>query len=96
MGDYHVDQKNMTIQTKTQQEEFDVFVVFYGWEANVPDVFNEFSLARNHKGFIETNVFRQTSSRGVWAIGEVTQQVHPCVVTAMSDGVICAKAIEQL
>ena len=30
----------------------------------------------------------------VYAIGEVAQRMHPCVVTAFADGVVAAKAIQ--
>jgi pyruvate/2-oxoglutarate dehydrogenase complex dihydrolipoamide dehydrogenase (E3) component len=29
----------------------------------------------------------------VYAIGEVTQKQHPCIATAMAEGVVAAKAI---
>jgi len=54
-------------------------------------------LARTDQGFLATDaVTAETSLPGVYAIGEVAQRMHPCVPTAMADGVIAAKAIERV
>lgn len=91
--DYRVDQKTMTVHTQAASDPFDVFVVFYGWEASIPEALKPFHLSYHPKGFVMTDAFRKTSHQGIWAIGEVTQQVYPCVATSISDGVICAMAI---
>ena len=73
---------------------FDLIMVFYGWEpcATFADALG---LTRTEQGFIATDSrTAQTSFPGVYAVGEVAQRQHPCVVTAMADGVAAAKAIQ--
>ncbi len=54
-----------------------------------------FELRRTARGYVATDaVTAQTSCAGVYAIGEVAQRQHPCVVTALADGVVAAKAIQ--
>jgi len=73
---------------------YDLIIVLYGWEAQAKFV-APLALEHNAKGFIATDHdTAQTSQPGVYAIGEVTQRMHPCVVTAFADGVVAAKAIE--
>jgi thioredoxin reductase len=72
---------------------YDLIMVFYGWEPQAGFVDG---LARTDQGFLATDaVTAETSSPGVYAIGEVAQRMHPCVPTAMADGVVAAKAIER-
>lgn len=95
VGKYVVDQTAMAITYQTVKKSYDVFVVLYGWQANIPkaldSIKNDF-LDKN--GFIKTNEKCQTKIPNLYAIGEVTQRNHPCVVTSLADGVIAAKAIE--
>ncbi|MGB6103090.1 MAG: NAD(P)/FAD-dependent oxidoreductase [Pusillimonas sp.] len=89
-GPYTVDATARTING----EPFDVIMVFYGWEpcARFADALG---LQRSARGFIATDMqTAQTSCAGVYAIGEVAQRQHPCVVTALADGVTAAKAIQ--
>lgn len=89
VGDYVVDIKAQKVDGK----EFDFIVVMYGWEgfnALEPNI----SLRMN-QGFIETDNYRRTSNDSIYAVGEVTQASHPCCVTAMADGIIAAKDIQQ-
>ena len=50
---------------------------------------------RNLSGFIEVNNECVTSHPRILAIGESTQRMHPCVATAMADGVVAAKVLER-
>jgi len=89
VGDYEVDTEAMTVNG----EKFDIIGVFYGWTANNP--FSEvLPLAINDKGFIISDERCRTNLENVYAIGELAQKVHPCVVTAMAEGVIAAKDIQ--
>ena len=53
------------------------------------------ALSRDDDGFFVTD-FRtaQTSCAGAYAIGEVARRMHPCIATALADGVVAAKAIQ--
>ena len=96
VGPYHVDQDTRSVTFDGRTERFDVLVVLYGWQAVIPEALGEMAgTIVDERGFISTDRERRTAVPGLWAIGEVTQAVHPCCVTAMSDGVICAKAIER-
>ncbi len=86
---YQAHQQTMSVDG----EPFDAFLVFYGW-APVNPIAGHVALETDARGFIETDHRRRTSAHGIYAIGEVTQKNHPCVVTSMSDGIICAKDIQ--
>jgi thioredoxin reductase (NADPH) len=94
-GDYYVDQKSMTVTYQDVKRSYDVFVVLYGWEANFPPELASLKSALcNEQGFINVDNLRRTNVPNIFAIGEVTNYTYPCVVTAMADGVIAAKAIQ--
>lgn len=77
-------------------ERFDLLMVFYGWEPQA-DFLGGLEVSRDERGFLATDpMTAQTSVPGVYAIGEVAQRMHPCVPTAMADGVVAAKAIERV
>ncbi|MEB2399574.1 MAG: NAD(P)/FAD-dependent oxidoreductase [Alcaligenaceae bacterium] len=90
VGDYSVDAARRAVNGV----EYDLLMVFYGWEP-CADYAESLGLRRNAQGFIATDAqTAQTSHPGVYAIGEVAQRQHPCVVTALADGVTAAKAIQ--
>ncbi|HEY9278734.1 MAG TPA: NAD(P)/FAD-dependent oxidoreductase [Eoetvoesiella sp.] len=89
-GAYRVD----AVESTVNNQPFDVIMVFYGWEPSTQFA-GALHLKRTHEGFIATDTHTaETSHRGVYAIGEVAQRQHPCVVTALADGVTAAKAIQ--
>jgi thioredoxin reductase (NADPH) len=89
LGPYHADPNDMTVNG----EPFDIFVVMYGWQG--VNALEPFLSLQAEKGFVTTDEFRRTSHPRIYAIGEVTQKLHPCCVTAMADGVIAAKDIQK-
>jgi len=75
-------------------QPYDIVLVCYGWDPCVPAL-DGLVLQRDARGFLQTAPHTaQTSESGLYAIGEVAQRQHPCVVTAMADGVVAAKAIQ--
>jgi len=73
---------------------YDLVLVCYGWDPCVPTL-DGLTLQRDAHGFLQTDVrTAQTSEPGLYAIGEVAHRQHPCVITAMADGVVAAKAIQ--
>ena len=89
-GDYAVDVAAKTVDGRA----FDLIMVFYGWEP-CDGFARELDLRRGDSGFIATHpATAQTSHHLVYAIGEVARRQHPCVVTAMADGIVAAKAIQ--
>jgi thioredoxin reductase len=90
VGEYQVDVQACAVNGR----RYDLILVFYGWEPNARFA-GSLDLSRGEQGFIATDAATaQTSFPGVYAIGEVTQRQHPCVVTALADGVTAAKAIQ--
>ena len=86
VGTYDLQAASMSVNG----ESYDAWAVFYGWQACVPAGLN---LVLDEHGFVATNGLGLTSHAGVYAIGEVTQKQHPCIATAMAEGVVAAKAI---
>jgi thioredoxin reductase len=77
-------------------QAYDWILVLYGWQANI-GFLGDLQLTRDDRGFVQTDIVdAQTNVPGVYAIGEVAQRMHPCVPTAMADGVVAAKAIEKI
>src|SRR5690554_543791 len=90
VGPYRADPVARTVDG----QPYDLILVFYGWEPRA-EFADGLNLQRGARGFISTDMHTaQTSCPGVYAIGEVAQRQHPCVVTAMADGVTAAKAIQ--
>lgn len=74
--------------------EWDLILVFYGWEARLPNLPDD-ALQRTSHGFVAIDPHTtETSLPALYAIGEVAQRMHPCVVTALADGVTAAKVIQ--
>lgn len=89
-GDCRVDVR----QRHVNDLPWDLIMVFYGWEARVPDTPGHL-LNRTPAGFVDVDVrTTETSLPNLYAIGEVAQRMHPCVVTALADGVTAAKVIQ--
>jgi thioredoxin reductase len=90
-GDYAVDPEARTVNGR----RYDLILVFYGWQPQAAFA-DSLHLARDVRDYIQTDpATAQTSLAGVYAIGEVSNRMHPCVVTAMADGVVAAKAIQR-
>lgn len=90
-GAYDVDPVARTVNGR----RYDLILVFYGWQPQAAFA-DGLGLARDERGYIRTDpATAQASLPGVYAIGEVANRMHPCVVTAMADGVVAAKAIQR-
>ena len=91
VGDYDVDDRRL----KVNGEKFDKIIVLYGWSVNL-DYMKSLEVAVDTRGFVVADRDCRTSLDGIFAIGEITQRLHPCCVTAMADGVTAAKSIQRL
>lgn len=90
-GDYTVD----AYRREVNGTQWDLILVFYGWQARIPPMPPSLAPRLSPQGFVLTDpATAQTSLSGIYAIGEVAQRMHPCVVTALADGVTAAKAIQ--
>ena len=91
VGSVELDPVSRTIAGK----HYDLILVLYGWQPSI-GYLKDLPLDLDKRGFVQTDTQNaQTSMDGVYAIGEVSQRMHPCVPTAMADGVVAAKAIER-
>jgi thioredoxin reductase len=91
VGPYKVD----AAQGRVDGQYYDIILVMYGWEPR-PLPLVELDPERDTHGFVRVDPATcETSCVGLYAIGEVTRRGHPCVPTAVADGVVAAKAIQQ-
>ncbi|WP_410595597.1 NAD(P)/FAD-dependent oxidoreductase [Amycolatopsis sp. lyj-23] len=91
VGPYEVDTTAMTVSG----QPFDLIVVLYGWAPAI-DFAHGLGVERDPRGFVVTDpATTETSVRNVFAIGEVAHRMHPCSVTAMADGVVAGREIQQ-
>ena len=91
LGPYQVDPVKRTVDGRA----YDLVLVFYGWEPQA-EFADSLSLSRDERGYLRTDsATAQTNVPDVYAIGEVANRMHPCVVTSMADGVVAAKAIQR-
>ncbi|NLN67812.1 MAG: NAD(P)/FAD-dependent oxidoreductase [Alcaligenaceae bacterium] len=89
-GEYVFDPLTRTVNG----HRYDVVMVFYGWQAQLNGL-ESLGLSCSEKGYVNTHVHTaETNVSGVYAIGEVANRHHPCIITSMADGVVAAKAIQ--
>jgi thioredoxin reductase len=87
VGDVVIDQVAMTVNGTP----FDVFGVMYGFEANIPS-----GLALNcEDGYVQVDRLGQTNISNIYACGELTNFMHPCVATASAHGAHVAKQLAE-
>ena len=91
VGDYSFD----PAKKEVAGQAYDVVLVFYGYEPQGRWL-KDLGVSYDDKNYLIVD-FETTETHvpGLYAIGEVTRRQHPCVVTAMADGVTAAKAIQK-
>lgn len=91
VGPYQVDPVRRMIDGRA----YDLILVFYGWEPQAAFA-DGLGLQHSERGYIQTDgATAETAVPDAYAIGEVANRMHPCVVTSMADGVVAAKAIQR-
>jgi thioredoxin reductase (NADPH) len=91
VGPYEVDTAAMTVSGR----RFDVIAAFYGWVPAI-DFVRDLGPEQDSRGLIATDpITGETSVRNLFAVGEVVQRVHPCSVTAMGEGLVVGREIQQ-
>ncbi|MFT3741080.1 MAG: NAD(P)/FAD-dependent oxidoreductase [Gammaproteobacteria bacterium] len=89
IGEYSIDQD----PNDCTRQKIRPYNSLYGW-APALSFLKNLPIKLTNRGFIQTDFNTlETSEPGIYAIGEITQRLHPCVVTSMADGVTAAKAI---
>ena len=84
-GPFAADQDAMTVNGRA----FDVFAVMYGFEAVIPPGI----AVETIDGYVRVDRFGETSHKGLYACGEITDYWHPCVTTACAHGIQVAKRL---
>jgi thioredoxin reductase len=74
----------------------DHVVLLFGYRPNTDAPWlAEFKLEKNVDGYLLVDGNMETSSRGVFAAGDVANPAHPCVATAVASGTMAARAIQR-
>jgi thioredoxin reductase len=53
------------------------------------------ALEKDADGYLIVDGNKETSCRGVFAVGDVSNPVHPCIVTALASGTMAAREIQR-
>ena len=76
--------------------ETDHVVVLFGYRPNTNEPWlAELALATDTLGYLAVDGNMETSRRGVFAVGDVSNPAHPCIATAIGSGTVAARAIEK-
>ena len=75
-------------------ELFDYCLLMYGFVPNA-EVLTKFTGAEppelDSDGFIKVDAKQRTSVHHVYAVGDITNSQHPCVATAVAQGIVAAR-----
>jgi thioredoxin reductase (NADPH) len=76
--------------------EVDHVVLLFGYRPNANEPWlAELALATDALGYLVVDGNMETSCRGVFAVGDVSNPAHPCIATAIASGTVAARAIEK-
>ncbi len=76
--------------------EADHVVLLFGYRPNTNEPWlAELALATDALGYLAVDGNMETSCRGVFAVGDVSNPAHPCIATAIGSGTVAARAIEK-
>jgi thioredoxin reductase (NADPH) len=76
--------------------EIDHVVLLFGYRPNANEPWlAELALATDALGYLVVDGNMETSCRGVFAVGDVSNPAHPCIATAIASGTVAARTIEK-
>jgi len=76
--------------------EVDHVVLLFGYRPNTNEPWlAELALATDALRYLVVDGNMETSCRGVFAVGDVSNPAHPCIATAIASGTVAARTIEQ-
>ena len=76
--------------------EVDHVILLFGYRPNTNEPWlAELALATDPLGYLVVDGNMDTSCRGVFAVGDVSNPAHPCIATAIASGTVAARTIEQ-
>ena len=76
--------------------DVDHVVLLFGYRPNTNEPWlTELALATDALGYLLVDANMETSCRGVFAVGDVSNPTHPCIATAIASGTVAARTIEK-
>jgi thioredoxin reductase len=76
--------------------EVDHVALLFGYRPNTNKPWlAELALATDALGYLAVDGSMETSCRGVFAVGDVSNPAHPCIATAIASGTVAARTIEK-
>jgi len=76
--------------------EVDHVVVLFGYRPNSDQPWlTELALAKDANGYLIVDGNMETSCRGIFAIGDIANPVHPCIATAIAGGTMAAREVQR-
>jgi len=76
--------------------EVDHVVLLFGYRPNTDDPWlAELAPDKDAHGYLTVDGNMETSCRGVFAVGDVANPVHPCIATAIAGGTMAAREIQR-
>ena len=76
--------------------EVDHVVLLFGYRPNANEPWlDELALATDALDYLVVDGNMETSCRGVFAVGDVSNPAHPCIATAIASGAVAARTIEK-
>jgi thioredoxin reductase (NADPH) len=76
--------------------EVDHVVLLLGYQPNTDEPWlAQLALEQDADGYLIVDGNKETSCRGVFAVGDVSNPVHPCIVTALASGTMAAREIQR-
>ena len=74
--------------------EADHVILLFGYRPNSEEPWMaDLGLEQDRRGFVVVNGNMETSSPGVFAVGDVVNPNHPCIATAIASGAMAAREI---
>ena len=76
--------------------EVDHVVLLLGYRPNTDEPWLAgLALDQDAEGYLVVDGNRETSCRGIFAVGDISNPVHPCIVTALASGTMAAREIQR-
>jgi thioredoxin reductase (NADPH) len=76
--------------------EVDHVVLLLGYRPNTDEPWlAQLALEQDADGYLVVDGNKETSCRGVFAVGDISNPVHPCIVTALASGTMAAREIQR-
>jgi len=76
--------------------DVDHVVLLFGYQPNADDPWLQgLALERGTEGHLVVDDNMETSCRGVFAVGDIANPMHPCIATAIGTGTMAAREIQR-